>query len=105
MKIYRPDYMKTPRQGSVSIPLPSAARPCVVPHRRPVWAATSIPLAATRRALWPSQRVTGLWGHCTAGQLPIAEYFMEFGVCSWVADSLQIVLFGVACGVGTGAVS
>ena len=30
---------------------------------------------------------------------------MEFGVCSWVADSVQIVLFGVACGVGTGAVS
>jgi hypothetical protein len=35
----------------------------------------------------------------------IAEYFIEFGVCSWVADSVQIVLFGVACGVGTGAVS
>jgi hypothetical protein len=30
---------------------------------------------------------------------------MEFGVCSWVADSVQIVLFGVAYGVGTGAVS
>ncbi len=46
--------------------------------------------------------------HCRNGRprgAPIAEYLMEFGVCSWVADSLQIVLFGVACGVGTGAVS
>jgi hypothetical protein len=30
---------------------------------------------------------------------------MEFGVCRWMADSVQIVLFGVACGVGTDAVS
>jgi hypothetical protein len=33
------------------------------------------------------------------------EYFMEFGVCRWMVDSVQIVLFGVACGVGTDAVS
>ncbi len=31
--------------------------------------------------------------------------FMEFGVCRWMVDSVQIVLFGVACGVGTDAVS
>jgi hypothetical protein len=30
---------------------------------------------------------------------------MEFGVCRWMADSVQIVLFGVACGAGTEAVS
>src|SRR5689334_9983042 len=37
------------------MPLSSAARSCVVPRRRPVWAATSIPLAVTRRAPpWPS---------------------------------------------------
>jgi hypothetical protein len=30
---------------------------------------------------------------------------MEFGVCRWMVDSVQIVLFGVACGVGTDAVS
>ncbi len=30
---------------------------------------------------------------------------MEFGVCRWMVDSAQIVLFGVACGVGTDAVS
>jgi len=30
---------------------------------------------------------------------------MEFGVCRWMVDSVQIVLFGVACGVGTVAVS
>jgi hypothetical protein len=30
---------------------------------------------------------------------------MEFGVCRWIVDSVQIVLFGVACGVGTDAVS
>jgi len=30
---------------------------------------------------------------------------MEFGVCGWMVDSVQIVLFGVACGVGTDAVS
>jgi hypothetical protein len=53
--------MKTPRQGSVSIPLSSAARFCVGPRHRPVRAATSIPLAATRRAPWPSQRATGFW--------------------------------------------
>ena len=29
---------------------------------------------------------------------------MEFGVCRWMVDSVQIVLFGVACGVGTDAV-
>ena len=31
--------------------------------------------------------------------------FMEFGVCRWMVDCVRIVLFGVACGVGTGAVS
>jgi hypothetical protein len=31
---------------------------------------------------------------------------MEFGVCRWMVDSVQVVLlFGVACGVGTDAVS
>jgi hypothetical protein len=30
---------------------------------------------------------------------------MEFGVCRLMVDSVQIVLFGVAFGVGTGAVS
>ena len=30
---------------------------------------------------------------------------MEFSVCRWMVDSVQIVLFGVACGVGTDAVS
>jgi hypothetical protein len=30
---------------------------------------------------------------------------MEFGVCRWMVDSVQIVLFGVACGVGTDAAS
>jgi 2-phosphoglycerate kinase len=30
---------------------------------------------------------------------------VEFGVCRWMVDSVQIVLFGVACGVGTDAVS
>jgi hypothetical protein len=30
---------------------------------------------------------------------------MEFEVCLWMVDSVQIVLFGVACGVGTDAVS
>jgi len=30
---------------------------------------------------------------------------MEFGVCRWMVDSVQIVLFGVGCGVGTDAVS
>jgi hypothetical protein len=30
---------------------------------------------------------------------------MEFGVCRWMVDSVQIVLFGVACGVGTDPVS
>jgi hypothetical protein len=29
---------------------------------------------------------------------------MEFGVCRWMVDSVQIVLFGVACDVGTDAV-
>jgi hypothetical protein len=29
---------------------------------------------------------------------------MESGVCRWMVDSMQIVLFGVACGVGTDAV-
>jgi hypothetical protein len=75
MKIHRPDCMKTPRQGSVSIPLSSAARSCVCPRRRPVWTATSIPLAATRRAPWPSQRATGFSGHCSAAHLPnLAPY-------------------------------
>ena len=31
--------------------------------------------------------------------------FMELEVCHWMVDSVQIVLFGVACGVGTDAVS
>jgi hypothetical protein len=30
---------------------------------------------------------------------------MEFGVCRWMVDSVQIVLFGVACGVSTDPVS
>ena len=30
---------------------------------------------------------------------------MEFGVCRWMVDSVQIVLFGVACGVGADVVS
>jgi hypothetical protein len=30
---------------------------------------------------------------------------MEFEVCHWMVDSVQIVLSGVACGVGTDAVS
>jgi hypothetical protein len=29
---------------------------------------------------------------------------MEFGVCRWMVDCVQIVLFGVACGAGTDAV-
>jgi hypothetical protein len=29
--------------------------------------------------------------------------FMEPEVCHWMVDSVQIVLFGVACGVGTDA--
>jgi len=36
---------------------------------------------------------------------PNAEYLWGFGVCRWMVDSVQIVLFGVACGVGTDAVS
>ncbi len=59
--------MKTPRQGSASIPFSSAARSCVGPRRRPVWAATRIPLAATRDGTLT--RATGFSGHCTAGQL------------------------------------
>lgn len=31
--------------------------------------------------------------------------FMEFKVCHWMVDYVQIVLFGVACGVSTDAVS
>ena len=31
--------------------------------------------------------------------------FMEFEVCHWMVDSVRIVLFGVACGEGTDAVS
>jgi hypothetical protein len=34
----------------------------------------------------------------------LRRIFMEFGVCRWMVDSMQIVLFGVACGVGTDAV-
>jgi hypothetical protein len=30
---------------------------------------------------------------------------MEVEVCHWMVDPVQIVLFGVACGVGTDAVS
>jgi hypothetical protein len=30
---------------------------------------------------------------------------MEFGVSRWMVGSVQIVLFGVACGVGTDAVN
>jgi hypothetical protein len=30
---------------------------------------------------------------------------MELGVCRWMVDFVQVVLFGVACGVGTDAVS
>jgi hypothetical protein len=30
---------------------------------------------------------------------------MEFEVCHWMVDSVRIVLFGVACGEGTDAVS
>ena len=30
---------------------------------------------------------------------------MEFGVCRWMVDSVQIVLFGMACDVRTDAVS
>lgn len=37
------------------------------------WAATGLPLSATRRAPSPSQRATGFSGHCTAGQLPNAD--------------------------------
>ncbi|HSS24924.1 MAG TPA: hypothetical protein VLL82_11090 [Mycobacterium sp.] len=29
---------------------------------------------------------------------------MEFGVCRWMVDFVQIIMFGVACGVGTDAV-
>src|ERR1700736_3752539 len=35
---------------------------------------------------------------------PSAEYLWS-GVCGWMVDFVQIVLFGVACGVGTDAVS
>jgi hypothetical protein len=34
-----------------------------------------------------------------------ARIFMEFGVCRWMVGCVQIVLFGVACGVGADAVS
>jgi hypothetical protein len=44
---------------------------------------------------------------CNARREAPAEHriFMEFGVCRWMVDSVQIVLFGVACGAGTDAVS
>src|SRR5260370_1076980 len=56
----------------------AAARSCADPSHR----ACGTPLSATRRAPCPSQRATGFSGHCTAGQLPNAD----FGAAANYAD-------------------
>src|SRR5215470_6889051 len=73
MQIYRPDYLKTPRQGSVSIPLSSAARSCVVPSPLPSAGDQQHPVGGHEEgivALTESDRTSE---RCTAGQLPNAD--------------------------------
>ena len=90
----------------------SAAAPVVLERQFRTWR-DAIKVTPGRVARAPVT-VSGLYRGCTESEhrarLTVACFapcriFMEFGVCRWMVDSVQIVLFGVACGVGTDAVS
>ena len=78
-----------------------------LPHRGyRLWAAIGIcPVTVAKGMRWSSQRVAAFPSVAAPQCAADRRIFMGFGVCRWMVDSVQIVLFGVACGVGTDVVS